>query len=164
MSEQAPEAQQPSGVNARQIHACSLAAADLAHLDPPEIRQCVSDLLAAGRHALAQALGEAALARHPSEPNVLASAALLAQARHDWMAADDLLRRWVAVEGAATPPAAWHQWVHVLHQLGEPCAALNVVLEGSRCHPDHPGLAEERQALERRWERCQLMSAPQARH
>ena len=164
MSDQAPETMYPTDMNPQQVQVCRLAASDLAHLDPAEIRQCVSDLLAAGRHALAQALGEAALARHPCEPNVLASAALLAQARQDWMAADDLLRRWVAVDGAAIPPAAWCQWVHVLHQLGEPCAALKVAQEGSRCHPDHPGLAEERQALERRWDRCQLMSAAQQRH
>jgi hypothetical protein len=121
-------------------------------------------LLQAGQDALAQALSAAALARHPGEPDVLAGAAMAAQARQDWLAADDLLRRWVSVHGDATPPGAWHQWIQVLHQLGEPKDALHVAIEGSRRHPDHPGIAEERRVLESRWDRCQLMQSPAQRH
>ena len=143
---------------------CDVAAADIACLVPSEISQCVSDLLASGYAALAHALGNAALARHPDSPEVLASAALLAQARQDWAMADELLRRWVCVQADATPPEAWCQWVHVLRQWGEPRAALDVAIEGSRCHPGHAGLAEERASLEGTWRQCQLILASPHRH
>lgn len=164
MPEQAPgTAQAPSSLRSDR-RVCDVAAADIACLVPSEISQCVSDLLAGGYAALAQALGDAALARHPHSPEVLASAALLAQARQDWAMADELLRRCVCIQADATPPETWCQWIHVLRQWGEPRAALDVALEGSRCHPGHAGLAEERDSLESAWHRCQLMQASPHRH
>lgn len=164
MPEQAPDAGPSTDGGRGPSIACGVAAADIAHLQPSEIRQWVSDLLTAGHDALAQAVGDAALTRHPSEPEVLTCAVLLAQARQDWLAADDLLNRWVSVHGNAMPASAWHQWAQVLLQLGDPRAALNAAVEGGRLNPGHTGLAESRGTIERRWRQHQLMHSPAHRH
>lgn len=138
----APRAHPPAAMN------CGFSAADLAGLTPSEIRQWVSALVADGREVLAQSLGDAALVRHPGEPDVLACGALLAQARQDWLTADELLRQWVSIQGDATPAQAWLQWVRVLRCLCEPVDALDVAIEGSRRNPDDAELAAERLRLE----------------
>lgn len=127
---------------------CGFSGTDLAGLTPSEIRQWAWALVADGREVLAQALVDAALVRHPGEPDVLACGALLAQARQDWLTADELLRQWVSIQGDATPAHAWLQWVRVLRCLCEPVDALDVAIEGSRRNPDDAELAAERLRLE----------------
>ena len=143
----------PKSAGAPQAHLptaqiCGFSDTDLAGLTPSEIRQWVSALVADEREVLAQAMVDAALVRHPGEPDVLACGALLAQARQDWLAADELLRQWVSIQGDATPAHAWLQWVRVLCCLCEPVDALDVAIEGSRRNPDDAELAAERLRLE----------------
>jgi hypothetical protein len=70
---------------------------------PTEIRIDIQKLLAQEQIQLAQALGDAGLALHPSSDEMLGICALLAMARSDWEESLDLLNQLQYVQGENTP-------------------------------------------------------------
>ena len=79
-----------------------------------EIRQTLADLVAADRIDLANALADAGQSLYPDSEDILAISALLAEIQQNWTLAEDILRKLVDAQGAATTPFTWRHLIRVL--------------------------------------------------
>lgn len=124
-----------------------LSSREVSRFTATEIREAIAKLVVDDRMDLAQALGDAGLSLYPDHPEVLAIATLLAEIRHDWIAADSLIEQLVHIQGDGTPVVTWQHWVRILRSQCEHQKALKVVKAALSLYPDQPVLVQERQSL-----------------
>jgi len=117
-----------------------LSSREVSRFSATEIREAISKLVANDRMDLAQALGDAGLSLYPDHPEILAIATLLAEVRHDWIAADQLIEQLVHLQGDATPVVTWQHWVRILRSQCEHQKALKVVKAALSLYPIKPFL------------------------
>ena len=113
-----------------------------------EIRQTLADLVAADRIDLANALADAGQSLYPESEDILAISALLAEIQQNWTLAEDILRKLVDAQGAATTPFTWRHLIRVLRCQCEPGKALLVAKQALAVHPDDDHLNDEFLALQ----------------
>ena len=79
---------------------------EVSRFSPAEIREAISDLVGQDRMDLANALGDAGMSLYPESEDILAMAALLAESRQDWTAAEEHLAQLLLKQGndARWPP------------------------------------------------------------
>ena len=107
----------------------------VARFSPAEIRTAMSELVADDQLLLADALGVAALSLYPKSEDILATCALLAEVRQDWVEADALLGRMVALNGMSATPTTWLHWMRVIQCRHDTERALTV---GDLAVCEHP--------------------------
>ena len=113
-----------------------------------EIRQTLADLVAADRIDLANALSDAGQSLYPESEDILAISALLAEIQQNWSLAEDILRKLVDTQGAATTPFTWRHLIRVLRCQCEPGKALQVAKQALDVYPDDDHLNDEFLALQ----------------
>jgi tetratricopeptide (TPR) repeat protein len=113
-----------------------------------EIRQTLADLVAADRIDLANALADAGQSLYPDSEDILAISALLAEIQQNWTLAEDILRKLVDTQGAATTPFTWRHLIRVLRCQCEPGKALQAANRALAAYPDDDQLNGEFLALQ----------------
>jgi tetratricopeptide (TPR) repeat protein len=113
-----------------------------------EIRQTLADLVAADRVDLANALADAGQSLYPDSEDILAISALLAEIQQNWTLAEDILRKLVDTQGAATTPFTWRHLIRVLRCQCEPGKALQAAHQALAAYPDDDHLNDEFLALQ----------------
>jgi hypothetical protein len=113
-----------------------------------EIRQTLADLVASDRIELANALADAGQSLYPESEDILAISALLAEIQQNWPLAEDLLRKLVDTQGAATTPFTWRHLIRVLRCQCEPGNALQAAQQAIIAHPLDHTLRDEFLALQ----------------
>jgi tetratricopeptide (TPR) repeat protein len=113
-----------------------------------EIRQTLADLVAAERVDLANALADAGQSLYPDSEDILAISALLAEIQQNWTLAEDILRKLVDIQGAATTPFTWRHLIRVLRCQCEPGKALQAAKQALDAYPDDDALNDEFLALQ----------------
>jgi hypothetical protein len=108
-----------------------------------EIRQTLADLVAADRVDLANALADAGQSLYPDSEDILAISALLAEIQQNWILAEDILRKLVDTQGAATTPFTWRHLIRVLRCQCEPGKALLAAQQALAAYPDDDALNDE---------------------
>jgi tetratricopeptide (TPR) repeat protein len=108
-----------------------------------EIRQTLADLVAADRIDLANALADAGQSLYPDSEDILAISALLAEIQQNWILAEDILRKLVDTQGAATTPFTWRHLIRVLRCQCEPGKALQAAQQALAAYPDDDALNDE---------------------
>jgi len=124
-----------------------LSSREVSRFSATEIREAIAKLVANDRMDLAQALGDAGLSLYPNHPEILAIATLLAEVRHDWIAADQLIEQLVHLQGDATPVVTWQHWIRILRSQCEHQKALQVVKAALSLYPDQAIFIEEHRSL-----------------
>ena len=124
-----------------------LSARELSRFSPSEVRQAIADLVAQDRMDLAQALGDAGFSLYPQSNDILAICALLAEARQDWVAAEDLLAKLILQQAGSTPVTTWQHYIRVLRCLCELPAALQIVEVALQHYPNDDVLLQEQASL-----------------
>jgi hypothetical protein len=124
-----------------------LSSREVSRFTATEIREAIAKLVADDRMDLAQALGDAGLSLYPHHPEILAMGTLLAEIRHDWMAADSLIEQLVHIQGDGTPVVTWQHWVRILRSQCEHQKALKVVKAALSLYPEQPVLIQEHHSL-----------------
>jgi hypothetical protein len=114
-----------------------------------EIRQTLADLVAADRIDLANALADAGQSLYPESEDILAISALLAEIQQNWTLAEDILRKLVDTQGAATTPFTWRHLIRVLRCQFEPGKALQAAHQALAAYPDDDQLNDEFLALQK---------------
>ena len=117
-------------------------------LSPTKIRQSIADLVGQNRLAEADLLSHEALQRFPQSEDILVIRALVTQVRHDWPAASSALEKLIHLQGHATQPVTWCQWVRVLRCMGNEARAMTVAAQGLASHPQDALLQNEFNALQ----------------
>lgn len=125
-----------------------LSVRDVSQFSAPEIRQTMADLVASNRVDLANALAAAGQSLYPDSEDILAISALLAEIQQDWTTAEELLRKLVDTQGAATTPFTWRHLIRVLRCQCEPGQALQVAKQALKAFPDDALLNDEFLALQ----------------
>ncbi len=113
-----------------------------------EIRQTLADLVATDRIDLANALADAGQSLYPESEDILAISALLAEIQQNWTLAEDILRKLVDAQGAATTPFTWRHLIRVLRCQCEPGKALQAAHQALAAYPDDDQLSDEFLALQ----------------
>ena len=113
-----------------------------------EIRQTLADLVATDRIDLANALADAGQSLYPESEDILAISALLAEIQQNWTLAEDILRKLVDTQGAATTPFTWRHLIRVLRCQCEPGKALQAAQQALDAYPDDDQLSDEFLALQ----------------
>lgn len=121
---------------------------DVSQFSAGEIRQTMADLVAANRIDLANALAAAGQSLYPESEDILAISALLAEIQQDWSSAEELLRKLVETQGAATTSFTWRHLIRVLRCQCEPGQALQVAQQALMAHPTDTALNDEFLALQ----------------
>lgn len=121
---------------------------DVSQFSAAEIRQTMADLVATDRIDLANALAAAGQSLYPESEDILAISALLAEIQQDWTAAEELLRKLVDTQGAATTPFTWRHLIRVLRCQCEPGKALQAAKQALSAFPDDALLNDEFLALQ----------------
>ena len=114
-----------------------------------EIRQTLADLVAADRIDLANALADAGQSLYPDSEDILAISALLAEIQQNWTLAEDILRKLVDTQGAATTPFTWRHLIRVLRCQFEPAKALQAAHQAIAAYPNDDQLNDEFLALQK---------------
>jgi hypothetical protein len=114
-----------------------------------EIRQTLADLVAADRIDLANALADAGQSLYPDSEDILAISALLAEIQQNWTLAEDILRKLVDAQGAATTPFTWRHLIRVLRCQFEPGKALQAAHQALAAYPEDDQLNDEFLALQK---------------
>jgi hypothetical protein len=114
-----------------------------------EIRQTLADLVAADRIDLANALADAGQSLYPDSEDILAISALLAEIQQNWTMAEDILRKLVDTQGAATTPFTWRHLIRVLRCQFEPGKALQAAHQALAAYPEDDQLNDEFLALQK---------------
>lgn len=125
-----------------------LSVRDVSQFSAAEIRQTMADLVATDRIDLANALAAAGQSLYPESEDILAISALLAEIQQDWTAAEELLRKLVDTQGAATTPFTWRHLIRVLRCQCEPGKALQAAKQALSAFPDDALLNDEFLALQ----------------
>ena len=120
---------------------------EVSRFSATEIREAIADLVVQGRMDLANALGDAGISLYPESEDMLAMAALLAESRQDWTAAEELLAKLLLKQGANAPVASWQHYIRVLRCLCEWQSALMIAGRALEFYPGEPALVAELQAL-----------------
>jgi hypothetical protein len=113
-----------------------------------EIRQTLADLVATDRIDLANALADAGQSLYPESEDILSISALLAEIQQNWTLAEDILRKLVESQGAATTPFTWRHLIRVLRCQCEPGKALQAAHQALAAYPDDDQLSDEFLALQ----------------
>lgn len=121
---------------------------DVSQFTAPEIRQTMVSLFADDRIDLANALGAAGQWLYPESEDILAISALLAETQQDWTGAEELLRKLVETQGAATTPLTWRHLIRVVRCQCEPSKALQVAQQAMAAYPVDDILRDEFLALQ----------------
>jgi hypothetical protein len=129
-----------------------------------EIRQTLADLVAADRIDLANALADAGQSLYPESEDILAISALLAEIQQNWTLAEDILRKLVDTQGAATTPFTWRHLIRVLRCQCEPGKALQVALQALAAYPNDEQLNDEFVALQELVSQQMPLDAPTQVH
>ena len=124
-----------------------ISARELSRFSPAEVRQAIADLVAQDRMDLAQALGDAGFSLYPQSDDILAICALLAEARQDWVAAEELLAKLILQQAGITPVTTWHHYIRVVRCLCELPAALQIVELALQHYPSDAVLQQEQASL-----------------
>lgn len=124
-----------------------LSSREVSRFTATEIREAIAKLVVDDRTDLAQALGDAGLSLYPNHPEILAIATLLAEIRHDWVAADALIEQLVHLQGDGTPVVTWQHWIRILRSQCEHQKALKVVKAALSLYPEQSVLLQELQSL-----------------
>ena len=114
---------------------------------PSEIREAIAKLVALDRMDVAQDLGDAGISLYPQSDDILAICALLAEARQDWVAAEDLLAKLILQQAGSTPVTTWQHYIRVLRCLCELPAALQIVELALQRYPEDVVLQQEQASL-----------------
>ncbi len=125
----------------------TLSPREVSRFSPAEVRQAIADLVANDRMDLAQALGDAGFSLYPDSEDMLAMCALLAEAREDWVVAEEMLAKLILQQAGQTPVTTWQHYIRVLRCLCELPAALQIVEVALQHHPEDAVLLEEQSAL-----------------
>lgn len=126
----------------------TLSVRDVSHFSATEIRQTMADLVAAQRIDLANALAAAGQSLYPESEDILAISSLLAEIQQDWTGAEELLRKLIQIQGAATTPLTWRHLIRVLRCQCEPGPALQAAKQALLAFPDDALLNDEFLALQ----------------
>ncbi len=117
---------------------------DLSEFSPSDFREAISSLVANDKVGLADALCEAGLALHPSDPHILSMAALMANLHQDWTRAEDYLRELIGIQGDAhVTEFTWNLLTRVMRCQCEPLEALSAAKTGLIYHPVSADLQRE---------------------
>jgi tetratricopeptide (TPR) repeat protein len=125
-----------------------LNARDVSQFSAGEIRQTMADLVANDRVDLANALAAAGQSLYPESEDILAISALLAEIQQNWTLAEDILRKLVDTQGAATTPFTWRHLIRVLRCQCEPAKAMQAAQQALAQHPHDELLQQELVSLQ----------------
>ena len=121
---------------------------DVSQFSATEIRQTMSELVAANRLDLANALAAAGQSLYPESEDIIAMSALLAEMQQDWMGAEELLSKLVDLQGEATTAFTWRHLIRVLRCQCEPGKAMQTARQALTQYPQDTLLIEELASLQ----------------
>ena len=116
---------------------------NVSEFTPLDFRLAIANQVEKDNLPMAEALGEAGLSLYPDAEDVLVMAALLAELREDWVAADEYLEQLVERQKQATPPTTWRHWIRVLRCNGEPAKAFATARKALAHYPEDAALRSE---------------------
>ncbi len=117
---------------------------ELSEFSASEFREAISALVGADKISLADALCEAGLALHPTDPHILSMAGLMANLHQDWARAEDYLRQLVAIQGDPNVTEfTWNLLTRTLRCQCEPLEALHIARIGLSYYPQSADLQRE---------------------
>ncbi len=117
---------------------------DLSEFSASDFREAISALVANDKIGLADALCEAGLALHASDPHILSMAGLMANLHQDWARAEEYLRELIVIQGDAhVTEFTWNLLTRVMRCQCEPFEALTVAKTGLIYHPHSADLQRE---------------------
>ena len=119
----------------------------ISRFTPQEIRVAIQALVADDRTELAYVLGEAGLALHPTNEDILVITSLLSVMREDWSHAVDLITQLMEIQGDRATVFTHAMLIRSLRCDLELAAAFDAARVGLACFPDHPELLKEYEAL-----------------
>ncbi len=122
---------------------------DLSEFSASDFREAISALVANDKIGLADALCEAGLALHASDPHILSMAGLMANLHQDWARAEEYLRELIAIQGDAhVTEFTWNLLTRVMRCQCEPLEALHIAKIGLIYHPHSADLQREAAELQ----------------
>lgn len=121
---------------------------DVSQFSATEIRQTMSELVAANRLDLANALAAAGQSLYPESEDIIAMSALLAEMQQDWIGAEELLSKLVDLQGEATTAFTWRHLIRVLRCQCEPGKAMQAARQALAQYPQDTLLIEELASLQ----------------
>lgn len=117
---------------------------ELSEFSASEFREAISALVGADKVGLADALCEAGLALHPTDPHILSMAGLMANLHQDWTRAEDYLRQLIAIQGDVNVTEfTWNLLTRTLRCQCEPLEALHIARIGLNYYPHSADLQRE---------------------
>jgi hypothetical protein len=121
---------------------------DVSQFSATEIRQTMSELVAANRLDLANALAAAGQSLYPESEDIIAMSALLAEMQQDWIGAEELLSKLVDLQGEAVTAFTWRHLIRVLRCQCEPGKAMQAARQALAQYPQDTLLIEELASLQ----------------
>ena len=121
---------------------------DVSQFSATEIRQTMSELVAANRLDLANALAAAGQSLYPESEDIIAMSALLAEMQQDWIGAEELLSKLVDLQGDAVTAFTWRHLIRVLRCQCEPGKAMQAARQALAQYPQDTLLIEELASLQ----------------
>jgi tetratricopeptide (TPR) repeat protein len=121
---------------------------DVSQFSATEIRQTMSELVAANRLDLANALAAAGQSLYPESEDIIAMSALLAEMQQDWIGAEELLSKLVDLQGEAVTAFTWRHLIRVLRCQCEPGKAMQAARQALAQYPQETLLIEELASLQ----------------
>jgi tetratricopeptide (TPR) repeat protein len=121
---------------------------DVSQFSATEIRQTMSELVAANRLDLANALAAAGQSLYPESEDIIAMSALLAEMQQDWIGAEELLSKLVDLQGDAATAITWRHLIRVLRCQCEPGKAMQAARQALAQYPQDTLLIEELASLQ----------------
>jgi hypothetical protein len=121
---------------------------DVSQFSATEIRQTMSELVAANRLDLANALAAAGQSLYPEIEYIIAMSALLAEMQQDWIGAEELLSKLVDLQGEAVTAFTWRHLIRVLRCQCEPGKAMQAARQALAQYPQETLLIEELASLQ----------------
>lgn len=121
---------------------------DVSQFSATEIRQTMSELVAANRLELANALAAAGQSLYPESEDIIAMSALLAEMQQDWIGAEELLSKLIDLQGEAATSFTWQHLIRVLRCQCEPGKAMQAARQALAQYPQDTLLIEELASLQ----------------
>lgn len=110
---------------------------------PAEIRQAIAELVAYEHTDMADALCEAGLALYPDSEDIVSIAALLAELRQDWQAAEQHLAHLLEQQGPDSKAVVWRHLIRVVRCQLDLHKALQLAQQAKQLHPTDSDLSLE---------------------
>lgn len=121
---------------------------DVSQFSATEIRQTMSELVAANRLDLANALAAAGQSLYPESEDIIAMSALLTEMQQDWIGAEELLSKLIDLQGESVTAFTWRHLIRVLRCQCEPGKTMKAARQALAQYPQDTLLIEELASLQ----------------